>query len=245
MSQQSFPAIAILVHIYYPDTYKYLINKLSIFGELQTELLVNICRDTPYKQDIIDAFKKEFPSAHFISTTNIGKDIGGKIALIALLKYLNIQSEWLLLIHDKKSPQSVNGERWREELYKILEGKNLSEIYELMKNKSTGIIGSKEFIVTYTSKNKNLKKDPNYQLLNEQAEKLKLNLKDFSFVGGTTFWIRKQVLDNFFQHHDPLLIRKDLEEGNVIDNFTPKLTHTWERLFGLITVNQPYKVIGF
>lgn len=245
MSPQFLPTIAILVHIYYPDTYKHLINKLSIFRVQQTELLVNICLDTPFKKEIIKAFKEKFPSAHFISTTNIGKDIGGKIALIALLKYLNIQSEWLLLIHDKKSPQSVDGERWRDDLYKIFEEKNLPEIYGLMKSKSTGIIGSKECIVKYTRKSKNLKNDPNYHILCEQAEKLNLNLKDFSFVGGTTFWIRKQILDNFFQNHDPLIIRKELEEGNVIDYFRPKITHTWERLFGLITENQPFKVIGF
>jgi len=244
MSANSFPSISIFVHLYYPGTYKYLIEKLSIFSDMNVQIFVNICMDTPDKNKIIEAFQKKFPSTHFISTANIGKDIGAKLALYALMEHLNLLSDWLLMLHDKMSPQSVNGERWRDELYRIFDEDQVHKLPVLMKDNKCGIICSKEFLVSYSKTDKKVQQDPNYEFLLEQSERFKIQQKNFEYVGGTIFWIRKSILYQFFCEKDVLSIRNELEEGNVMDNHSASLTHTWERLFGLICANQGYKLEG-
>lgn len=244
MRANSFPSISIFVHLYYPGTYKYLIEKLSIFSDLNVQIFVNICIDTPDKNKIIEAFQKKFPSTHFISTANIGKDIGGKLALYALMEHLKITSEWILFLHDKMSPQSVNGERWRDELYRIFEKDQINNLAVLMKGNKTGIICSKEFLVSYSKTDKKVQQDPNYEFLFKQSKRYNIQAKNFKYVGGTIFWIRKSILDKFFSEEDVLSIRNELEEGNVMDNHSASLTHTWERLFGLICAKQGYKLEG-
>lgn len=217
-------------------------EKISHLGTQGAQILVNICLDTPDKNTIVREFKKKFPSAHFISTANIGKDIGGKLILYELMDYLNIDSDWLLFLHDKNSPQSVNGEKWRNELHKIFAKENMDKLSAFMNDKKCGMIGNRENLVEYSRKGLDLKIDPNYAILKKLATEYSLKERDFQYVGGTTFWIRKQILEHFFKDKKMLEIRSRLEKGNVMDNYEGKETHAWERLFGWITAEQKFTI---
>ena len=236
----SFPlpsSFGLLLHIYYPDSYTYLLEKLSHLEDKSVNMLVNICLDTPAKTTIIEEIRKKFPSANIISTANIGKDIGAKLAMYYLLNHLGISSDWLLFLHDKQSPQAIHGSKWRDDLYRIFDKDNLKEIAGLMQNSSCGMIGNKENLVEYSKES-----DPNSSLFERLAKSLELSCTGFQFIGGTTFWIRKNILDRFLQEKSLIEIRFELEKGNVMDHFEPKYTHSWERIFGCMVENAGYSI---
>ena len=55
-----------------------------------------------------------------------------------------------------------------------------------------------------------------------------------------------QVFDyrEILLNNNPILIRGDLEPGNVLDLHGERLTHTWERMFSWIAINDGYRVNG-
>ena len=235
---------AILLHIYYKESWKsYFKENFSAIKDRPFHLLVNLSIDMEDKGAVIADIKQDFSEAFIIETPNVGKDIGGKLALIDLFIRMNIQADHLVLLHDKKSPQAITGDRWRDILLKIINPDVIDTIYKsFSRDDRLGIAGAKEFIMDEYSKENRSRN--NGEIAFRLAESYGIETKDHRFIAGTMFWIRTPLFKTFFSVNPPLECRKKLEAGNVMDTENGSLTHSWERVFCWIATARGYKIKG-
>lgn len=238
------PNIAVLYHIFYEDTYEKICLELAPLQKLKVVFLFNICDETPNKILIAKVLRNNFKGCFLLSSSNKGKDIGAKLALIQLLLSLNINIEFILFLHDKKSLQALKSATWKKDLLKIITPENISLVIKKFENNPHyGIIGTKEYVITEEFEN-NKFTSINGLIISNLLLKYKLNPASYHFVAGTMFWAKAKPLIDFFIQYNPLEIRKSLEDGNVIDNFSGTNTHSWERLLSWIVINSGYKITG-
>jgi lipopolysaccharide biosynthesis protein len=239
------PKVAVLMHIYYDTTFGLFINDLLNLKEYNACYLFSVSQDCIRKNDIIKAIQQNFPEAFIFETPNIGKDIGGKLALIDLYFRINIQSDYIILLHDKLSPQALNGNEWRDKLLEIIEKGNIDTILDIFQNnKSVGIVSNEKCISNEYVKQNNSFATVNNDLLKTYLADYHIETSNYDFVPGTMFWIRSNIIKEFFTKYPPLEIRKKLEPGNVLDNLTGTHTHVIERLLGLLAGGSGYKIQG-
>jgi lipopolysaccharide biosynthesis protein len=194
---------------------------------------------------LIEQIIKDFPDSYIITPPNIGKDLGGKIALIDLMMRLNHKADYYILLHDKKSPHSTLGDTWREKLFRIIEPSFIEKIQQLFEeNKTIGIVGAKEFIINEYKENTGDFECTSNLILKKLIVNYSLKLNTFEFIGGTMFWVRSEIMNAFFAKNSPLEIRKTFEKGNVLDYQTGTQTHAWERMLSWIAIDQGYKIKG-
>jgi len=188
--------------------------------------------------------KQVFPGCFIIFTSNKGKDIGAKLAMFQLLLQLEISADYLLLLHDKKSLQALKSATWKNDLLKIILPANLETILQCFhQNNNCGLIATKEYIITEPFEN-NQFSGINGPLLAGLLPSYDIHPASFEFIAGTMFWARTAPLFNFFKRFNPLEIRKQLENGNVIDNFSGTITHSWERLLSWIITTEKFYIKG-
>jgi lipopolysaccharide biosynthesis protein len=238
------PNLAILTHLYYEDSYDELKSYFLNFEKLNSTLLFSVSRHQ--KSKIISArIKQDFPGSYIIETTNLGKDIGGKLALIDLSIQLNITADYFVLLHDKRSPHTSLGETWRKKLFRVVEPENIQKISKLFeKKKRIGIIAATEFITNeYNQKDDNFDCNSN-RILKQLIFEHEFNHIKYDFVGGTMFWVRSEIIGSFFKKYNALKIRATLEKGNVLDNEYGTNTHAWERMLSWIAGSQGYYIQG-
>lgn len=238
--------ISIMIHLYYEDTWYFIYKKVrELIKDSEAQLFVNVDCENPKHEKILRIIKLRFPDSVVIKSPNKGKDIGGKLLLINMYLALKVESKLLLFLHDKKSPQVIDGSEWRQKLFAISESKNLINILSRFKDNNTGMIGSKGHVLNIKNE---LESDifmGNKKEILNLAQKYHLSSNDYAFVAGTMFWVRAEIFENFFRKYSPLVIREGLETGNVMDNFGTTITHSWERIFGWIvsTYGQTIKSI--
>lgn len=237
--------ITIFIHIYYENTI------LTVFRQLKhliirsgTSVFVNINFDNPNFLRIKKIIENRYPNIYLIKTSNKGKDIGGKLALLKLYLQLNLESDYLLFLHDKKSPQLVHGDSWKQRLFKIADEESLKKVFKLFDSPNVGMIGQKEHIMNKKNEPESKIFVKNKDLIMSEAAKYNLSSKDYAFVGGTMFWVRENIFRLFFIKSSPLKIRSNMELGNVMDDFGPTVTHSWERLLGWVVSTKGYKIKG-
>jgi lipopolysaccharide biosynthesis protein len=108
---------ALLVHIYYQDSWEKIFKQqMKNLQQFAPVILINLCNTTSGNRETITSIKKDFPGALVITTPNKGKDIGGKLALVDLYINTGQQTDYIIFLHDKVSPHSITGERWRNKL---------------------------------------------------------------------------------------------------------------------------------
>jgi lipopolysaccharide biosynthesis protein len=236
----------LLIHIYYHDSWEKIFRQqLLALQEYSPALMVNLCSDIPGSIKIIRAIKKDFPSAFIITTPNKGKDIGGKLALLHFFIATSRESDFIIFLHDKVSPQSSIGEEWRKKLFVIIDPSKIAAILaEFMNNSKTGVVGSKTLIKNEFSENKKGWQTTNSQKLEELTTRFHLNITDHTFVAGTMFWMRSSIIRNFFSRFSPLNCREILEEGDPTDQYEGTYTHSWERIFCWLANDQQYTIKG-
>ena len=236
--------IAVLYHIFYEDSYEVVCKELQPLQKYSPVLLFNICTDTPGRKNMAKQLKQTFPGCFVIFTSNRGKDIGAKLALFQLLLQLEMNTDYILLLHDKKSLQALKDITWKNDLLKIILPGNIETILQcFQQNKNCGLIAAKKYIITEPIEN-NQFTGMNGTLLERLLVSYDIKPASFEFVGGTMFWARATPLLEFFMRHNPLEIRKELENGNVIDNFSGTTTHSWERLLSWIVTAEKFYIKG-
>lgn len=239
------PIISIICHLYNADIGKIVLNRLSVFSSYNCEYLINIQENEGVVDELVQESKRKFPGAYITTCPDKGRDIGAKLLLVSLLLKMEIESEYTLIIHDKKSPHIDNGASWREDLFRILTPKNLSQIFEIFrKNQQIGIIASGNYIQnefnpatqTFLSySNSNIK---------QQLKIFNIRPEDYSFVAGNIFWIRTSLLKQFFSIHSIGVIRKHLEAGNSLDFAAGTNIHAWERIMSWVATCQGQTIYG-
>jgi len=237
------PLLVFMAHIYYDNSWIEIRNKLRNFNNGRNCFLFSISEGCLMSREIIESIKESFDNAYFLVTPNLGKDIGGKLALIDLYLFLGIKSSYIVMLHDKQSLHSVYGELWKSELFKIIDVNNLPIILDVFRDTAVGVVGTKKWIVNeYDAPTGNFRN--NNQLSKELCKRFHISIQNYDFIGGTMFWIRSSIIEKFFRKNDPILIRGELESGNVMDSHGESLTHTWERMFSWIATNDGYRIEG-
>jgi lipopolysaccharide biosynthesis protein len=225
--------IILFTHCYYPN------SGIGVNYELIS------CNDILKLTNFSNLSTPQINSDYIISSPNQGKDIGGKLALIDLTIKLKINADYYIFLHDKKSPHTTLGDIWREKLFKIIEPQNIEKIKNMFdEDDKLGIVAAKEFIVNEFDETTGNFNCTSNSILKELIKQYKLNLTNFDFVGGTMFWVKTEIFNNFFSRYNPLEIRATLEKGNVLDHDHGTYTHAWERMFSWIATDQGYKIKG-
>jgi len=84
----------------------------------------------------------------------------------------------------------------------------------------------------------------NNDKIQELIVKYDLKLTSYLFIAGTMFWIRSEIIRNFFSVYPALKCREMLEEGNFTDQYDGTYTHSWERIFCWLANDQSYIIKG-
>ena len=191
-----------------------------------------------------EQLKETFPGCFIIFTSNKGKDIGAKLAMLRFLLQLGIQPDYLLLLHDKKSLQALKSATWKNDLLKIILPDKIEFILQYFQQHNTcGLVATKDYIISERFQNKQFA-GTNGALLEGLLKEYNIRPGSLEFVAGTMFWTKAAPLLQFFSQYDPLEIRQTLENGNVIDNFAGTITHSWERLLSWIVTGQKFYIEG-
>ena len=242
----NFPdKIGIICHIYYQESVYYFLTRIIALKSPETHFVFNLSKSLYHNGFFREMLVKFFPDAIVIYTPSQGRDIGGKLAAFDVLMKTGIQTDYTLVIHDKLSPHTAAGIEWRNRLFKIINPEQLDEIFRTFRqNREIGVICAKEQIQNeYDPDKKEFTCTSNQNLLN-YIRKYDLKTSDYSFTAGTIFWIRTEILYDFFSNHSPLSVRKDFEAGNSLDFDKGTNIHAWERLFSFIAHSQGFKTAG-
>jgi hypothetical protein len=110
-------------------------------------------------------------------------------------------------------------------------------------NNQCGLIATEEYIITEAFEDGSFS-GINGSLLTAILARYSIQPTNYLFVAGTMFWAKAKPVNDFFNKHNPLEIRQQLEDGNVLDNFSGTVTHSWERLLSWIVTSQHYSING-
>jgi lipopolysaccharide biosynthesis protein len=237
---------ALLVHIYYQDSWDRIFRQELInLKSFSPVIMINMCITGEGNKEVIYKIKKEFPDAFIIATPNKGKDIGGKMALVDLFLSTGQVAEFIIFLHDKVSPHSITGERWRNKLFNIIQPERIKNIIkEFQLHPKLGIVGTRDFLKNEFDEKMKTMDTRNSSRIKEILERYNLRITDYTFIVGMMFWIRADIIRNFFQKYSPLICRKQLEEGDSTDQLEGTYTHSWERIFCWLANDQLYTLKG-
>lgn len=237
--------ISVICHLYYPGSIYYFLSRLYALNSPKTTFIFNLADSLISNSFLLRLLKKHFPGSIVINSPNQGRDIGGKLAAIDTLIKTGVKTEYSLLIHDKLSPHTQTGVSWRDKLLKIISPLYLDKVFKKFEqNKKNGLITSHDMIKNEFDPDRNAFTCTSSDNLLNYIKEFNLNVTDYTFAAGTIFWIKTEILSNFFSVYSPLDIRKKLERGNALDFDNGTNTHAWERLFSFITNSQGFKTVG-
>src|SRR5687767_3168267 len=147
------PAISIFFHNYYGHHKKW----IQFFTEKMTvpfNLFYNIVEDSIYNSEddhrLLSGLQNNTPGQYlkriiFRKSTNRGKDIGGKLVLLDTYLHSKLGSEFIIFLHDKKSPYKIQNQEWEKKLFRIIEPVFIEQALAFFdKNPKTGIIAGED-----------------------------------------------------------------------------------------------------
>jgi rhamnosyltransferase len=242
-------------HLYSFDRagFIYYKNKLREFADSNVDFIFSITSESHEIVKCANDLKSTFNRSKVLVVPNKGRDIGAKFILFDYYLRFGGDSEYVVVLHDKRSLHLPFGEAkiWIDSLLRIIDPSNTRSILnKFLQSPEIGIVGSQERIVDCILRweQKGAVAVPvfewNNDLLHGMIDSLELNVSDYSFVGGTMFWIRKSLLKEIDQRFNFLEKYMELEEGNVMDNNGSTITHSWERLLCWAASDLGYKLTG-
>lgn len=235
----------VLAHLYYEDVSVLLLKQLGPLRSDDTLFLFNVQDNAPGRLRIIHEVRQLFPASLVASFPAIGRDIGGKLYLIELMRELGIATELILLIHDKKSPHIRDGAIWRQKLYRIIEPKMVEKVEGLFKSDpSIGLIGSKELVQNEFDSESGRFDCTSAKQIEQLIYLLQMRVNNYNYIAGSTFWVRNNLIDDFFSRRDIPTIINGLERMNCLDHTIGTSVHAWERIFSWIANNGGQRVYG-
>lgn len=238
--------VSILFHNYYNDFPKWK-HRFRLIPSFHARILVNTVIDSIHNADEGYNLYHNDHEETFCQTfsPNKGKDIGGKLILIDSYLKQACKSEFILLLHDKRSPYHTKGKEWSETLLSIATETFVSSaISEFRTNPQVGIVANKFSILNELDNSEGSRFYIDSIVIKELKKEYAIHPSDLRYVAGCMFWVRSSIFEDFFKEYHPLKIRKTLEQGNVTDEDGPKNTHAWERLFSWLVTSRGYKIKG-
>jgi len=242
---------SIFFHNYYGEHSKWL-NLFSERMNVRFDLFYNIVEDSVYNLQtdytLFDTFSSNISQKYLNKiilreSPNMGKDIGGKMVLMDAMLQKNLESDYIIFLHDKTSPYKIQNYQWREKLFRIIEPSFIEKAVNLFsERKEIGIIVASGSISDEFDHVHKKFSSTNAEILMNLQKQFNINTIDYRYISGTMFWARSLPILNFFKKNNPLEIRKTLEKGNVMDENKGSNTHAWERLLSWAVLEQGYTI---
>ncbi|MDR1196140.1 MAG: CDP-glycerol glycerophosphotransferase family protein [Endomicrobium sp.] len=243
MKTQSNNKIAVILHLYYTKQLSFFLDKLKNLQGYNWDLFVTLVKDDARIVNQIRAFKS---SAKIFITGNIGYDV---YPFIYVINQINLaEYAYIIKLHTKnllsdREETLLNGvltdsATWHNSLVNaLLKNRQTlkANISKFQNNKTIGMIGSRLCFVKNKEYYQNL-----MQKINLSLRKIGLTeVKECRFIAGTMFMARAsifKILQNKFSSEDFETSDKNTKCGT--------LAHAMERVFGIITQVQGYKIHG-
>lgn len=214
--------IAIVLHIYYTDLWRYFEEKLKSLNT-PFDLYITLCDEV---EDISDEILNSFPNANIKKYKNKGQDIGPFLQVFKEIR--NKDYAYLIKLHTKKSAYDLQlGKSWRESLVNNLINSDsiIKRNIAFLQDSDFKMCGSKDWLLDSGTETSTKKYFNGY----------------YQFVGGTMFMVD-------FQAYKQILVDKLIDEwyekmpnGYIQDH---SFTHDVERLLGKIVIDAGFKIKG-
>jgi lipopolysaccharide biosynthesis protein len=214
--------IAIVIHLYYMEEFKYILNKVENCSLRKSALFIT----TPHNEllDLIKSKTKNIPCVTIWLGENRGRDIGPFLRIIED-GYLD-SYKYILKIHTKKSEYSKNGQLWFEELINGLmsdEKTVQKHLKNLTQNEMSGV---KKYFLSdekYWYGNK-IKCEQLYSIIHPNQK-----MPEIKFYAGSMLWLTQKKIISLKK----IAINKTLFESEYGQRRQTQ-AHTIERLMGII-----------
>lgn len=235
--EQSRPAMAVLLHIYYADLLDEIAAHLSQLT-VPFDLLVSIGpnAEAELRQDIL----RKWPQAEVQTFENRGRDIRPFIQQLPLLISRGYQC--VLKLHTKKSPHREDGAAWRQAVYGSLTGgpDMAQAMYRIFSRYPTlGMVGPSQCVINH-NRNQGLNRSWLNTLFEENyIAKTWADLTYPYFAAGSMFWFRPLALRSLLESPSVALDRFEPEAGQVDST----LAHALERFMACLLYYRGYQIL--
>jgi lipopolysaccharide biosynthesis protein len=232
-------ATAIVVHLYYEDTWPDIaevLKRLTIPFDL-------IVTTVPGRERLLEAVRRDCPHADIEVMENRGRDV--RPFLVLLEKGRLDRYAYVCKVHGKKSSDggrmSYMGSLWRRRLlFDLLAAPGLADsiVERFEGDASIGMIGPRAFRLPSENYSEALSWSVNRPMVLELAARMGVPAERFrlDFFGGTMFWVRPEALRPL---RELGLAETFGEEKALLDG---GLEHATERLFATSVVAAGYRL---
>ncbi len=232
-------SVAIVVHVYYEDTWPDIAGALRRLG-VPFDLIVTTVAG---RERLIETIRADFPDAHVETVENRGRDVRPFLMLLEsgrLDRY-----RYVCKVHGKKSSdggrKSYLGAMWRRRLlFDLLAAPDLAEgiVHAFERDPTIGMIGPSAFRLPSETYSEELSWSVNRDRVLDLAAKMGVPSDRFrlDFFGGTMFWVRPEALRPLRELRLPSAFA---EEKGLLDG---GLEHAVERLFATSVVAAGYRL---
>ena len=239
-----------VTHIFFNDLIDEILNNLAKIP-YSVDHYFSLVKDHSDNINNRNKILKRFPSATILSVDNAGKDIGGKLKILKMIKEDSSKTyKYMLFMHDKKHNNTSLGVAWRKELFSSLCSNRSfhNGFYNMETNKNINMISSYKWTLKGLTKGVHVggKGDEVAKnKLRSTCNSLALNLPEsFGFIGGTMFWCDFEKFGNFWniKRINTAIENVNKEKGNMREL---SYTHSLERIFGMaFSSNTPNNILG-
>lgn len=231
------PAVAVLLHLYYPDLIDEIAEHLA---RLNTpfDLLVSLGphADTEVRERIL----QRWSHAEIHTFENRGRDIRPFIGQLPLLIARGYQC--VLKLHTKKSPHREDGAAWRQTVFGSLIGhpdtaQTLCKVFS--QYPTLGMVGPAQCVINH-NRNQGLNRRWLTTLFRENHIARSWVEQTYPyFAAGSMFWFRPTALQSLLESPSVVLDRFEPEAGQVDST----LAHALERFMACLLYYRGYQVI--
>ncbi len=237
LSKNNDTKLAVVLHLYYTDLWPSIREKLSNIV-VPFDLFVTLNeRDKDF--DFAMDYMKTNISVFIVP--NRGRDVLPFLHVFRRIEELNY--EYILKIHSKKSKHRVDGGSWFQD---VLDGllpdkKTVKSIISSLQKPQTGIISANGHLVSlkrHMGSNEQILKHMLQRAYGKPTAESILNASDkYTFVGGTMFWARTDAIKDVLKLQ---LMADDFQsEHGQIDGTT---AHSIERFLGICVRHKGRKI---
>lgn len=219
--------LAIVVHLYYPDLWPVVKEKLASI-DVPFDVFVSV--QMQHKDVILDRVNENHKMTNIIALPNRGRDTLPFLMISRMLREEK-QYKYILKLHSKKSPHRDDGNEWLNSLLTELVPANVSSIIRTLEKADTGAIGPASHVVSLSKYMGGNKKYIGAVLEKITETKITDHILDnpskYPFFGGTMFWCRVDFLSPLL---DSSITPADFNtENGQVDATT---AHAVERVLG-------------
>jgi lipopolysaccharide biosynthesis protein len=187
-------------------------------------------------QDPTEMCRRKYPRA-IVMKANRGADTGAFLLHLKCLLASPVHYDYVFKIHTK----SGNAEcpTWVNDLLQGIAGDvhKISRVFQIFHQQpKVGMICGKRWLVE-----RKMAHDANFPYLDAICRRCHLSSQGIQFVGGTIFWVRMSVLQQAFSNANLENEYQRCEDGKPNE---PSITHSWERIYGLVVHHCGFHIEG-